>query len=139
MTYEECKRICYRYIKQYSKLRDEYEHLDPEKVQDIRDNLSEALIYFGEEAARLRAEAEDAELEKKRYLAERKEYWREQFDGKRGTASLAESNALQDAMDVSKAEIQANKEYYEAKHLIERVDQLINSIASRMKIISKHD
>ena len=139
MTYQECMETCLVEIKKYhTARRNEVDKFDPWIFQDIRDELSEALVHFGPLYADLRADAEQAENDRKIHYETRKEFWKDHFEGKRGTASLAESKALQDCEDIMKSETEANRKYYQARTLVERIDQVLNGTASRLKLLEKH-
>ena len=56
-----------------------------------------------------------------------------------GHAEDIETNTFADCEGVLREEMKANEDYYKAKSLIERVDQELNSISSRLKILIKND
>lgn len=138
-TYEECLEKTLTHIKRYNTARNNQNEWDKWEFQEIRDDLSESLVFFGPFYSDLRADAEQAEINRKMFYEERKKYWRDKLGGSRGSASLAESNAMIDCKEIYELEIKANREYYKARSLVERIDQVLNSIASRLKILEKHD
>jgi hypothetical protein len=109
------------------------------EFQNIRDELAEALLYFGPHYAKTRQDSELAEVERKALFAERRIHWKEHYKSVRGTASLAEDKATLDCKDIMAAEAKANHLYYQARSIVERVDQVLNGIASRLKPIEKYD
>jgi hypothetical protein len=141
-TYDECLREIMTQVKRYvtyrqQKLDDFWE------LQSIRDIMSESLLFFGPFYADLRANAEQAEMERKLAYNDRKTYWKEQFkvDGKipRGSADAIESNVMDDIKDYYQKEVDTNREYYKARVLMERADQELNSISSRLKALMKNN
>lgn len=109
------------------------------EIQELRDSLSEALFYFGPVQAQLRANAERAEAEYKSCLKEKTLYWKEKFSSKRGTADMVEAKAVIECKELQDELIAANEDYYLSRSLVDRVDQLLNSISSRIKLVTKHD
>lgn len=136
-TYEQCLAETMTAIKEYQRLRKDKNEWDYWRFQEIRDVLSEAMLNFIPYYADIRAAAEQAEIDRKIYYEERKEYWKEEYKGQRGYASLIESKALQDCKEIYAAEVKANREHYKARYLYERVDQMLNSIAGRCKGLLK--
>lgn len=107
--------------------------------QDVRDELSEALLYYGPLFAEIRAEAEMAENNRRLCLEENKLFWREKLSEERGSVSLAESKALLDCEDSMIEENKKKELYYKAKELMERTDQVLNAISSRIKYLLKYE
>lgn len=136
MNYQEAVKELGDLVGQYSKV---WESDNKEEAQDLRDQLSIALWFFGPEVARFRANAERAENARKMKYDERKKYWKHKYGGARGTASLVEADAHIDCADVIKEEEDAKENYYLAKALQERTDQVLNSISSRIKDLQKHE
>ncbi len=137
--YEDCLAQTLHQVKHYNTLRNNKDLWDKWEFQDIRDELSEALVYFGPFYADLRADAEQRDIDYKIYLEERKNHWRGVYGGVRGTASQVDSNALIDCKQHLKDKTEANRAYYQARALQDRIDQVLNSLASRLKILEKHD
>ena len=111
----------------------------PAEIQELRDSLSEALFYFGPVQAQLRANAERAEAEYKSCLKEKTLYWKEKFSSKRGTADMVEAQAVLECKELQDDLISANEDFYLAKSLLERSDQILNSVSSRLKLVTKHE
>lgn len=141
-TYEDCLLDIMTQVKRYvtyrqRKLDDFWE------LQSIRDNMSEALLFFGPFYADIRANAEQAEMDRKMAYNERKMHWKEQYkvDGKipRGSADPIETHVLEDIKEHYQREVDRNREYYKARVLMERADQELNSISSRLKALMKNN
>jgi hypothetical protein len=120
-------------IKRYNTARLNRDYWDYWLFQEIRDQLDESMIYFSPIYAEIRANAEQAEIDRKMYYEERSLYWRDNLGGERGSAGKAESKAFVDCKDLYLKESQAKKEYYKARALVEQVNQLSNSISGRTK------
>lgn len=120
-------------------MRNNRDEWDKWRFQDIRDELGEALVFFGPFLADIRTVAETAELERKKLEAESRAKWTLHYKSARGTAALVAGEVMKDCEEVYRAEIRANNAYYKARELRERVDQVLNGIASRLKILEKYD
>lgn len=137
-TYEDCLTDCLAHVKQYNTAR-KNKQWDYWEFQEIRDNLAESLVFFGPLFADLRADAELAEVKRKQLFEERKLFHREESKGQRITAAEVESKATRDIEAAYKEEIEAKRKYYQARNLVERIDQVLNGIASRLKPLDKYD
>lgn len=137
-SYEDCLSECLSQVKKYHTAR-RSKQWDYWEFQEIRDDLSESLVYFGPVYADLRANAELAEVQRKQRFEERKLHHRSEAKGKKITASEIESLATTDIKTDMEKEVEAKREYYKARHLVERIDQVLNGIASRLKPLDKYD
>ena len=134
--YKQALKEITRLVKSYKALRQDG---STEDIQELRDEISEQLFFFGPEYAEIRSRAEKAESDYKSCLETQKKYWKEKFGEKRGAVGLAENEAAiscNDAMDELNAR---NRDFYLAKSLMERSDQILNSLSSRLKIINKNE
>lgn len=139
MTYEQCLHHALKWIKIYTSAR-KSNMWDYMIFQEIRDELSETLVSFGPVYAELRADAELAEDQRKVHYAKRIKFHKEDFGAmKRGSASYAETEALIDCESYYQRENDTKRQYYLARTLIERIDQVLNGIASRLKPLDKYD
>jgi hypothetical protein len=137
-TYDDCLAQCLKHVKSYHTAR-KSNQWDYWEFQDIRDELGEALVYFNPLFAELRAAAEQAEIDRKHYFAERRKYWRDEAKKNKEPLGAADDNATIDAKPFFDKEVLANKEYYRARGLYERIDQVLNGISSRLKPLDKYD
>jgi len=112
---------------------------DVDNIQELRDRLSEELFHFGEEFAQIRANAEKAESDYKMCIEKGMKKWRDEFAGTKVTAATIENHAKIDCETLLDELNERRKEYYLAKELIERTDQVLNSLSSRLKLILKND
>lgn len=128
------------WIKKYATLRRKErggEHVDLSQYQEIREQLGEALFHFGPTVAELKSEVLRTKSDYDLCLA-------------KSFVRLKESSG-KESMEVlrNKAKIECEKEmrdYVEAYELSskarqveERVDQVLNGIASRFRVHSKYD
>lgn len=111
----------------------------PEEVQELRDRLSEELFHFGSTYAHIRSEAERAESRYKGCLADKTNQFKDQYGNKHGTGSRAEAEALLECEELLEELNNRREDFYLAKELIDRCDQVINSISSRLKLTLKHE
>lgn len=111
----------------------------PEQIQELRDRLSEELFHFGPTYAEIRAASEKAESDYKSCLDEKNKHWKQKFGNKHGTAGLAENEARIECQSLQEALDAKNRDKYLASSLIDRTDQVLHSLSSRIKILSKHE
>src|SRR5688572_21492947 len=137
MTYKQLEREITVQIKLY-KLTRKTNPWDYETFKNISDELSECLVFFGPVAASLRTAAERAKAERELYMEERRLHWLSEWGNDRGNATKITAQATLDCREKKMAEIEANGNYYQAKEIIDRIDQELNSISRRFKEI-KHD
>lgn len=130
-------------LKEISKLISTYPEIRrigcPEDVQELRDRLSECLFHFGPIYAHIRSQAERADANYKTCLEEKKKYWKAKYGAARGTGVLVETDAYLDCKDMLDILNDRNEDFYLAKSLVERTDQILNSISSRLKLTIKHE
>lgn len=132
----------HEFVKEYNRLRRAErsgEHVDPMRYQDIRDQLSDALYYFGPTYADLKSDADRKKDDADRRYSERFVYWYEHYEGKRGTAELVKHKAKLDCEQALKEYNDAYRLATKARELLNRVDQVINGTASRLRFQIKHD
>lgn len=108
-------------------------------VQTLRDELSEQLFFFGAPFAEIRSAAERADSSYKTCLEESRRKWKNKFGQARGSVGLAENEAFIECEDLLEEVNNKNRDFYLAKSLLDRCDQVLNSISSRLKIIGKYE
>ncbi len=136
-SYKWISNILLTNIKLYKQTR-KVNPWDYATFKNISDELSESLACFGPVAASLRAKSEVAKAEREKYYEERRIFWHDTLGEKRGNATIITAKATIDSHEMKLKEIEANKAWYEAKEILERVDQYLNSISRRLKE-SKYD
>lgn len=135
-TYKETLETLSVLVRKYPEVR---RTGSPSDIQSLRDEISEELFWFGPCYAETRAAAERAEADYKACIEEKRKYWRNKFAKERGTAAMVDAEAFLDCRDLQAILINKNEDFYLAKSLIERVDQVLNSISSRLKLVIKHE
>jgi cell division FtsZ-interacting protein ZapD len=140
-TYDQCLKEIDIQVKRYKTFR-RNNNEDKKELQDLRDNIAEALLDFGPYYAQIRSNAEACEVDRKLAYGELKQYAKKKHtgeDGKviRGTADEIEADTLTSLRPYYDKELEANKLYYKCRVLMERVDQELNSISSRLKLLQK--
>jgi len=134
MTYVEALSNLTRLITSYPQIR---QTGTLEELQELRDQISENLFHFGETYAFIRANSERAESAYKSCVEEQKVIWRTKFGGK--NVGMADSEAILSCKERLEEMHQKNEEYYLANSLILRTDQVLNSLSSRLKLVSRHE
>lgn len=112
---------------------------DINAIQDVRDELSEALLYFGMTVVDNRMAAEKAKHNKEYCILEKEDEIINSLDGARGAVSKASREAQIHCKELAEKEIAAYSEYHKAKMILDRSDQILNSISSRLKVLLKNE
>lgn len=136
MTYQEALTSLTRLITSYPEIR---RVGSLEELQELRDQISESLFHFGDTYAFIRANSERAESNYKMCIEENKVFRRKQLEGKKGSVTVADSEAILDCREKLEEMHTKNEQYYLAQNLILRVDQVLNSLSSRLKLNSRHE
>lgn len=137
MTYEQCFEECELSIQHYRlvKASDPWNYAE---FQNIREVLSEALFYLHPHYADVRHHADQSEADRRVFVEQRSIHYRKQYREEPGmTAAMADSQAMVDAKPYFAVENDAKKEYYKVREMIYRVDQVLNSLASRIHMSQK--
>lgn len=123
-------------VKSYKSIRETGSILE---IQELRDSISEQLFFFGEIYANIRSNAEKADSDYKTCLEEKRRHWKQKLGKERGAAGLAENEAFIECEELMDELNNRNRDFYLAKSLIERSEQILNSLSSRIKIVGKHE
>jgi hypothetical protein len=134
MTYSEALATLTRLIISYPEIRKTGSLTE---LQTLRDEISECLFHFGEMYAHIRSAAERGESQYKTCCDERKKHWRQKFGDRK--AGLADLEAVLECKNDLSTMHDKNEDYYLAQSLINRTDQVLHAISSRIKIIGKHE
>lgn len=113
-----------------------------EKMQDNRDELSILLLSFNEGVvASLRGKAEATENEYK--FRVRKSIVENRNDTGKGktytSAAVADKEAENEHREYQKDVEKAQSDYYKARGIKEGIEQVLNTISSRLKMLSKYE
>lgn len=106
----------------------------PDELQELRDRISEDLFDFGPTYADIRSAAEKAEANYKTCL---KESTFKERTGTKTTVADAETKAFLDCKELHDEWNNKKHDFYLAKSLLERTEQILNSLSSRIKLL-KH-
>lgn len=131
-------------IKEYQSIRmreKRGEPVRPIEVQEIRDDLSTALAFFIHTYADLKHESDRLQSKLKIHFAERYTYWIDHYKetGVKKTAEYVKQKAQLDCKELMEQSDAAYAMATKAKGILDRTDQIINGIASRLKFHIKHD
>ena len=110
------------------------------ELQDLRENISLNLFYLSDSVSQTIANAESKDYERKRFYAEKEEYYRNQIDERTNKCyNVADSERLArlDAKDVDEACAFAFKQKERARLVVIAVQQILNSISARVNQLSK--
>lgn len=111
-----------------------------EELQDLRESLSYNLFLLSDSASLAVSKYEAKDYERKALQAERIEYYRNSIDsrtGKNHTISDAERLARLELKDIEKEVVEALRQKERVRIIITAVQQILNSISSRISQINK--
>ena len=110
------------------------------ELQDLRENLALNLFYLSDSASQTIANAESSDYARKRFYSEKEEYYRNEIDertGKNFNVADSERKARIEAKEVDEACSFAFKQKERARLVILAVQQILNSISSRVNQLNK--
>ena len=105
------------------------------QLQDIRENIALNLFYLSDSVSQTIANAEARDYDRKRFYAEREEYYRNEIDertGKPHNVADSERKARLEAKEVDDACSFAFKQKERARLIVIAVQQILNSISGRI-------
>src|SRR5690554_1778537 len=111
-----------------------------EELQNLRELISYNLFLLSDSAALAISKYEAKDYERKSLQAERIEYYRNSIDdrtGKNYTISDAERLARLELKDIEKEVVEALRQKERVKIIIIAVQQILNSLSSRISQINK--
>lgn len=111
-----------------------------EELQDLRELISYNLFLLSDSAALAISKYEAKDYERKSLQAERIEHYRNSIDdrtGKNYTISDAERLARLELKDIEKEVVEALRQKERVKIIIIAVQQILNSLSSRISQINK--
>ena len=111
-----------------------------QELQDLRENISLNLFYLSDSVSQTIANAESNDYARKRFYAEKEEYYRNQIDERTNKFyNVADSERLArlDAKEVDEACAFAFKQKERARLVVIAVQQILNSISARVNQLSK--
>ena len=111
-----------------------------QELQDLRENISLNLFYLSDSVSQTIANAESNDYARKRFYAEKEEYYRNQIDERTNKFyNVADSERLArlDAKEVDEACAFAFKQKERARLVVIAVQQILNSISARVNQLTK--
>jgi|SRR5690606_2375808 len=111
-----------------------------EELQDLRENIALNLFYISDSAAQAISRYEAKSYERKSLQAEKEEEYRNSIDertGKPYTVADSERLARLELKKIEKEEVEAYRQKERVKIILLAVQQILNSISSRINQISK--
>lgn len=111
-----------------------------QELQDLRENISLNLFYLSDSVSQTIANAESKDYDRKRFYAEKEEYFRNEIDDRTGKVhNVADSERLArlQSKEVDDACAFAFKQKERARLVVLAVQQILNSISGRISQISK--
>ena len=105
------------------------------QLQDMRENIALNLFYLSDSVSQTIANAEARDYDRKRFYAEREEYYRNEIDertGKPHNVADSERKARLEAKEVDDACSFSFKQKERARLIVVAVQQILNSISGRI-------
>jgi len=110
------------------------------ELQDLRENIALNLFYLSDAVSQTIANAESSDYNRKRFYAEKEEYYRNEIDertGKNFNVADSERKARIDSKEVDDACAHAFKQKERARLIVLAVQQILNSISGRISQLTK--
>lgn len=114
--------------------------LDIRQLQDLREDIALTLFYLSDSCAQTIANAESKDFDRKRFYAEREEYYRKDIDertGKNFNVADSERLARLDSKKVDDDCAFAFKQKERARLVVLATQQILNSISGRISQLTK--
>lgn len=111
-----------------------------QELQDLREDIALNLFYLSDSVSQTIANAESKDYDRKRFYAEREEYYRNEVDERTGKVhNVADSERLArlESKEVDNACAFAFKQKERARLVVLAVQQILNSISGRISQLSK--
>lgn len=115
-------------------------HMTLEELQDLRETISLNLFYISDDASKAVSNYEAKDYMRKRFFAEREEYYRSTDDEKTGkihTIADSERLARLDAKQVEEEAVEALRQKERVRIIITATQQVLNALSGRIAQISK--
>jgi hypothetical protein len=115
--------------------------LDIKQLQDLRENIALNLFLMSDSAAKAVSNFDAKEYERRRFYAEREEFYRNDIDertGKNFNVADSERKARLDAKQIDDETIEALRQKEKVRIILNAVNQILNSIAARTGQLNKN-
>jgi len=116
------------------------ENINLERLQALREDIAINLFLLSDSVSQTIANAESKDYDRKRFYAEKEEFYRNSIDertGKNHNVADSERLARLDAKDIDEACSFAYKQKERARLVVIAVQQILNSISGRISNYSK--
>lgn len=114
--------------------------LDVKGLQELRENISLTLFYLSDDAAKAVANFDSKEYERRRFYADREEFYRNDIDsrtGKNFNVADSERKARLDAKQIDEETVTALRQKERVRIILNATNQILNSISGRISQLSK--
>lgn len=114
--------------------------LDIKQLQDLRENISLTLFYLSDDAAKAIANFDSKEYERRRFYADREEFYRNDIDertGKNFNVADSERKARLDSKQIDEKTVTALRQKERVRIIINATNQILNSISGRISQLTK--
>jgi len=114
--------------------------LDIKGLQELRENISLTLFYLSDDAAKAIANFDSKEYERRRFYADREEYYRNDIDertGKNFNVADSERKARLDAKQIDDETVTALRQKERVRIILNATNQILNSISGRISQLTK--
>ena len=114
--------------------------LDLKRLQDLRENLSLTLFYLSSDFAKAISNFDSKEYERRRFYAEREEFYRNSLDDKtkkNHNVADSERKARLDAKQIDDETVTALRQKERVRIMINATNQILNSISGRITQLNK--
>lgn len=114
--------------------------LDLHGLQDLREDIALTLFYLSDSVSQTIANAESKDYDRKRFYAEKEEYFRNEIDTRTGKCyNVADSERLArlQSKEVDDACSFAYKQKERARLVVLATQQILNSISGRVSQLTK--
>lgn len=116
------------------------ENINLERLQSLREDIAINLFLLSDSVSQTIANAESKDYDRKRFYAEKEEFYRNSIDertGKNHNVADSERLARLDAKEIDEACSFAYKQKERARLVVIAVQQILNSISGRISNYSK--
>lgn len=130
----------YKLSELIDKFNQERNILDLKGLQDLREDIALTLFYLSDSVSMTIANAESNDFARKRFYAEREEYYRNEIDertGKHFNVADSERKARLDSKKVDDDCAHAFKQKERARLVVLATQQILNSISGRIAQLTK--
>ena len=119
---------------------DNRNRMTAQELQDLRENIALNSFLMADSAAKAIANYDSKEYERKRFYAEKEEFFRNEIDertGKCHNVADSERKARLEAKTIDEETIEALRQKEKVRIILSAVNQILNSIAARINQLSK--